>query len=246
MTTHSRSRTRAARWAALLLGAALATGCATGPNANPADPFEPYNRGMTRFNDNLDKAVLKPVATVYRDVMPRPVRTGVGNFFANLGDAWSFVYNLLQARGLEAYESLVRFSTNTVFGLGGLLDIASEAGIERHKQDFGLTLGRWGVPTGPYLVLPLLGPSTVRDTAALPVDYFVGDPVGYVNDVAVRNSLYGLRLVDKRASLLHATSVLDEAALDSYSFTRDVYLQLRGGANTGAGDEEGGKLPDDY
>lgn len=243
MTTHSRSRTRAARWAALLLGAALATGCATGPNANPADPFEPYNRGMTRFNDNLDKAVLKPVATVYRDVMPRPVRTGVGNFFANLGDAWSFVNNLLQARGLEAYESLVRFSTNTVFGLGGLLDIASEAGIERHKQDFGLTLGRWGVPTGPYLVLPLLGPSTVRDTAALPV---VGDPVGYVNDVAVRNSLYGLRLVDKRASLLHATSVLDEAALDSYSFTRDVYLQLRGGANTGAGDEEGGKLPDDY
>lgn len=246
MTTDSRSRTRAARWAALLLGAALATGCATGPNANPADPFEPYNRGMTRFNENVDKAVLKPVATVYRDVTPRPVRTGVGNFFANLGDAWSFVNNLLQARGLEAYESLVRFSTNTVFGLGGLLDIASEAGIERHKQDFGLTLGRWGVPTGPYLVLPLLGPSTVRDTAALPVDYFVGDPVGYVNDVPVRNSLYGLGFVDKRASLLHATSVLDEAALDSYSFTRDVYLKLRGGAKAGADDEEGGKLPDDY
>ncbi|MBS0291283.1 MAG: VacJ family lipoprotein [Proteobacteria bacterium] len=246
MTTQARPTTGARRWAALLLGAALVTGCATGPNANPADPFEPYNRSMTTFNDNVDKAVLKPVATLYRDVTPSPVRTGVGNFFSNLGDAWSFVNNLLQWRGLEAYESLVRFGTNTFLGLGGLLDIASEAGIERHKQDFGLTLGRWGVPTGPYLVLPLLGPSTVRDTAGLSADLFVGDLLDRVHEVPVRNSLYALRFVDARASLLRTTTVLDEAALDPYSFTRDVYLKLRTGAKDGANNDDGGKLPNDY
>ncbi|HRO55105.1 MAG TPA: VacJ family lipoprotein, partial [Alicycliphilus sp.] len=216
MTTHARFTAWAARVAALALGAALLGGCASGPHANPADPFEPYNRGMTTFNDNVDKAVLKPVATLYRDATPQPLRTGVGNFFANLGDAWSFVNNLLQLRPLEAYDSMVRFSVNSVLGLGGVLDIASEMGVERHRQDFGLTLGRWGVPTGPYLVLPLLGPSTVRDTAALPVDYMVGDLVDHVHDVPVRNSLYGLRFIDKRAQLLGATTVLDEAALDSY------------------------------
>ena len=241
MTMNARSKTT--RWAAVLLGVALTAGCATGPNANPADPFEPYNRSMTTFNDNVDKAVLKPVATVYRDVTPQPLRTGVGNFFANLGDAWSFVNNLLQLRGLEAYESMVRFSVNSVLGLGGVLDIASEMGVDRHKQDFGLTLGRWGVPTGPYLVLPLLGPSTVRDTAALPVDYMVGDLVDYVDHIPVRNSMNGLRFIDRRAQLLGAGTVLDEAALDPYSFARDVYLKLR---IAQADDAEGGKLPEDY
>ncbi len=241
MTMNARSKTT--RWAAVLLGVALTAGCATGPNANPADPFEPYNRSMTTFNDNVDKAVLKPVATVYRDVTPQPLRTGVGNFFANLGDAWSFVNNLLQLRGLEAYESMVRFSVNSVLGLGGVLDIASEMGVDRHKQDFGLTLGRWGVPTGPYLVLPLLGPSTVRDTAALPVDNMVGDLVDHVHDIPVRNSMYGLRFIDRRAQLLGAGTVLDEAALDPYSFARDVYLKLR---SAQADDAEGGKLPEDY
>ena len=246
MTTHARFTAWAARVAALVLGAALLGGCASGPHANPADPFEPYNRGMTTFNDNVDKAVLKPVATLYRDATPQPLRTGVGNFFANLGDAWSFVNNLLQLRPLEAYDSMVRFSVNSVLGLGGVLDIASEMGVERHRQDFGLTLGRWGVPTGPYLVLPLLGPSTVRDTAALPVDYMVGDLVDHVHDVPVRNSLYGLLFIDKRAQLLGATTVLDEAALDPYSFTRDVYLKLRNPADAGADDDQGGKLPEDY
>ncbi len=241
MTMNARSKTT--RWAAVLLGVALTAGCATGPNANPADPFEPYNRSMTTFNDNVDKAVLKPVATVYRDVTPQPLRTGVGNFFANLGDAWSFVNNLLQLRGLEAYESMVRFSVNSVLGLGGVLDIASEMGVDRHKQDFGLTLGRWGVPTGPYLVLPLLGPSTVRDTAALPVDYMVGDLVDYVDHIPVRNSMYGLSFIDRRAQLLGAGTVLDEAALDPYSFTRDVYLKLRDNASD---DADGGQLPEDY
>ena len=233
--------------AAAALAAALLAGCATGPGAHPADPLEPYNRAMTTFNERVDDAVLKPVATVYRDVTPRPLRTGVGNFFGNLGDAWSFVNSLLQLRGREAYDSFVRFNVNTVFGLGGVLDIASEMGLPRRKQDFGLTLGRWGVPTGPYLVLPLLGPSTVRDAAALPADWW-GDAVRQVDPVSARNSLSGLRIVDKRAQLLGAGSVLDSAALDSYTFTRDVYLGVRNRnapqGHGGAGDD--GRLSDDY
>ncbi|MBP7327117.1 MAG: VacJ family lipoprotein, partial [Alicycliphilus sp.] len=128
MTTEKRSTPWAAHPAALLLGAALLSGFATGPNANPADPLEPYNRSMSTFNENVDKAVLKPVATAYRDVTPQPLRTGVTNFFANLGDAWSFANNLLQLRGREAFDSMVRFSVNSVLGLGGVLDIASEMG----------------------------------------------------------------------------------------------------------------------
>ena len=244
MTTEKRSTPWAAHPAALLLGAALLSGCATGPNANPADPLEPYNRSMTTFNENVDKAVLKPVATAYRDVTPQPLRTGVTNFFPNLGDAWSFVNNMLQFKGREAFDSLVRLSVNTVFGLGGVLDVASEAGIDRHKQDFGLTLGRWGVGTGPYLVLPILGPSTVRDAVALPVDFY-GNPVSYVDPVSARNSLYGLRIINTRANLLGTTSVIETAALDRYSFTRDAYLQLRSGAKAGAGADDG-KLPEDY
>ena len=225
----------------LSLGLALTVmlaGCATtaGPQAadgslatataHPNDPFEPFNRSIYSFNTVLDDAVLKPVATLYRDVTPALAREGVGNFFSNLGDVWSFVNNLAQGRGEGAYNSIVRFSVNTVFGLGGLLDIASEMGVERRSQDFGLTLGRWGVPAGPYLVLPVLGPSTVRDTAALPVD-FKGNPLSYAHDTSARNSLRVLGLVDKRARLLQAGEMLDAVALDKYSLTRDVYLQRR-------------------
>ena len=212
---------------ATLFGAALLAGCASGPQANPADPFEGYNRAMSRFNDDVDSAVVKPVATAYKDVVPGVARQGVTNVFANLGDAWSFVNNLLQLQIEGAFNSAVRFSVNTVLGIGGLFDIASEAGVERHKQDFGLTMARWGVPSGPYLVLPLLGPSNVRDTAGFVVDW-QGDIVSRrVNDVAARNSLYVLRAVNKRANLLGVTSVLDYAALDKYAFTRDAYLQMR-------------------
>lgn len=225
-TTRISSPARLAASATLLAGAALLTGCASGPGANPNDPFEPYNRSMTRFNDEVDTLVLKPVATAYKDVTPSPVRTGVSNFFSNLGDAWSFVNNVLQLRGEAALDSLVRFNVNTVFGLFGVLDIASEMGIDRHKQDFGLTLNRWGIPPGPYLVLPLLGPSTVRDTIAWPVDS-KGNLIQSVDPVSARNQLYALRIVDKRASLLTAGNVLDTAALDKYSFTRDVFMQLR-------------------
>jgi phospholipid-binding lipoprotein MlaA len=210
----------------LLLGAALLTGCATVANPDPRDPLESYNRSMTTFNEHVDAMVLKPVAIAYKEVTPAPVRTGVSNFFANLGDVWSFVNNVLQLRGEAAASTFMRVNVNTFMGIGGVLDIASELGIDRYKQDFGLTLGYWGMGTGPYLVLPILGPSTVRDTLALPVD-MKGNVVSYVDPVSARNSLYALRIVDTRANLLRASSVLDSAALDKYSFTRDVFLQVR-------------------
>lgn len=236
-TTIDKNQTMAIPRAALAVCAlALLAGCATAPGGDARDPFEPFNRSVSRFNDAVDNAVLKPVATGYVNITPPLVRTGVRNFFANLGDVWSFVNNVLQLKPQAAGESLIRVGTNTLFGLGGILDIASELDIDRHKTDFGLTLGRWGVPTGPYVVLPLLGPSTLRDTAALPVEW-KGDIVSGHNDIPVRNSLYALRLVDARANLLRAGAVLDQAALDKYSFTRDVYLQLRGNRPAGLDDE---------
>lgn len=212
--------------AATAFGLVLLTGCATGPTANPRDPLEPFNRGVYQFNDAVDRAVIKPAATAYRDVLPSPVRTGVNNFFSNLQDAWSAVNSALQLKGEAAGSSLARFGVNTFLGLGGVLDIASEMRIERHSEDFGQTLGHWGVGAGPYLVLPLLGPSTVRDTAALPVDA-QGNLVASINDVATRNSATALNLLDRRAGLLEATKLLDQVALDPYTFTRDAHLQRR-------------------
>jgi len=208
-----------------LVALALLQGCATGPN--PRDPFEPYNRSVSRFNEGLDEAIVKPVALAYKGVVPSPVRTGVSNFFANLSDVWTFANNVLQAKPQAAADSFMRVGINTLIGLGGVLDWATEMGIERHREDFGKTLGHWGVASGPYLVLPLLGSSTVRDAAALLVDA-QGDLVMQVDNVAIRNSLYLLRAVDLRTNLLRAGEVLDQAALDKYSFTRDAYLQQRG------------------
>ena len=205
---------------------ALATGCATGPRPNAADPFEPFNRGVSRFNDTVDEAVLIPVATAYRRVLPSPVRTGVNNFFNNVGDVWNFANNLAQLKAQNSAETFMRLNVNTIFGLGGVLDVASELGIDRHSEDFGQTLGYWGVPSGPYVVLPILGPSTLRDTAALPVDVR-GDLIDHIHDVPVRNSLQALRIVDIRASYLRASQLIDDAALDRYSFTRDAFLQRR-------------------
>ena len=210
----------------MLLGAALLGGCASGPNAHPRDPLEPFNRGVSEFNEAVDGAVLKPVATAYRDVTPDLVRTGVSNFFGNLRDVWSALNATLQLKPRAAAENALRVGVNTAFGFGGLLDIASEMGIERTTLDFGQTLGRWGVPSGPYLVLPIFGPSTFRDAAGFGVES-KGDLVSKVDHIPTRNSLYALRAVETRANLLRATTMLEGAALDKYSFTRDIYLQRR-------------------
>ncbi len=214
-------------WLMTVAVTVLLGGCATGPNAHPQDPLEPFNRGVYQFNEGLDRAVLKPVATAYQDVTPSPVRTGVSNFFNNLRDLWSSVNALLQARPREAAENFMRFNVNTFFGLGGVLDIATEMGIERTTLDVGHTLGRWGVPSGPYLVLPVFGPSSVRDTVGLVADH-QGDLVQQgVDHVPTRNALTALRVVDTRAHLLRAGELLEDVALDKYSFTRDAYLQRR-------------------
>lgn len=209
-----------------LLGVALLAGCASGPNANPKDPLEPFNRGVYQFNDAVDTAVLKPVATAYRDVTPRLIRQGVGNFFGNLQDVWSTVNSALQLNGPATSDNAGRVMINSLIGLGGIFDVASDLGIQKHTKDFGLTLGHWGVASGPYLMLPLLGPSTLRDTAALPVDS-QGDVVGNLNHVPTRNTTMAVRIVDQREGLLKATEMLDKIALDKYSFVRDAYLQRR-------------------
>ena len=229
MKTTQTSRAGALRLAVLRLlaaGVLLAlAGCATGP-VNPRDPLEPFNRKALQFNEGVDSIVLKPVATVYRSAVPPIVRTGVSNFFGNLSDGWSFVNSALQFKFQNAAENFMRLNVNTFFGLGGILDIASDLNIERHREDFGQTLGHWGVPAGPYIMLPLLGPSTLRDTLALGIDR-QGDPVHYVNPNHDRYLLDGLRAVDRRSNSLRVGTVLEEAALDKYTFIRDTYLQKR-------------------
>jgi phospholipid-binding lipoprotein MlaA len=193
-------------------------------NPDPRDPIVSFNRGVYGFNDGLDRAVVKPVATAYRDAAPDWFRKGVSNFFANLGDVWSVVNNALQLRGQDTGDSIGRVMVNTTIGLGGLIDVASDLNIDRHTADFGLTLGRWGVPPGPYVVLPLLGPFTLREVAALPLDQ-QGNLVNQIADDPTRYGLTVLNVVDIRAQYLRAGDVVEGAALDAYSFTRDAYLQ---------------------
>lgn len=211
---------------ALMLG--VLGGCASGPGQTRHDPLEPLNRSVFQFNEEVDRSVLKPVSLAYRDTVPELARQGVSNFFANLGDVWSLVNNLLQLKIQNAGETAIRLGVNTLFGLGGLLDIATELNIDRHTQDFGQTLGHYGVPTGPYLVLPFFGPSTLRDAAALSIDT-AGNVISGVNEVATRNSLYLLKTVQTRTDLLRVGNLLDEASFDKYSFTRDAHLQRRRG-----------------
>lgn len=190
------------------------------------DPWEAMNRRIYAFNDAVDAAVVRPVAQVYDQVLPSFARTGVHNFLGNLSDVWSMANSALQLKGQATAETLMRVSVNTVFGLAGVLDVATEMGIQKRKEDFGQTLGYWGVPAGPYVVLPILGPSTVRDGLGLPLD-FKGDPGQNVNDAATRTSLTVLRVTDLRASLLKTVDTVKEASLDPYTFVRDAYLQKR-------------------
>lgn len=223
------SGTRIGRLAAVCALVAAA-GCSS---VNPRDPLEPYNRAMYSFNDTVDQNVLKPVAEGYRSVVPQIVRTGVRNFFSNIEDVWIGVNNLLQFKVGDAISDWTRFLMNTTFGIAGLYDVASEAGLEKHNEDFGQTLGWWGVPPGPYLVLPLLGPSTFRDTPAVVVDAsasaygVLANAASPDNANTLRFGLIGLNLVNRRAEALGATTIIDQAALDRYAFTRDAFLQRR-------------------
>lgn len=211
----------------LLLAAALAAllgGCAT--SGNPKDPLEGFNRVMFAFNEGVDTVLIKPVALGYDAVMPTPVRTGVTNFFGNIADLFIGVNNLLQGKPDQAASDLGRVLINSTVGILGLFDVATAAGLEKHDEDFGQTFGRWGIGTGAYVVLPLFGPRTVRDTAGLVLDVAV-DPVANVDHVPTRNSLGALRLIDNRADRLPADRVIEEAALDKYSYVRYAYLQRR-------------------
>ena len=210
----------------LLVVALLLQACASVKNPDPRDPLESFNRTVFGFNEAVDRAVLKPVATVYRDATPGWLQSGVGNFFNNLEDVWSVVNNALQLRAQDTGDSLGRVMVNTTLGLLGVVDVAGDLNIERHPANFGLTLGRWGVGAGPYIVLPLLGPSSLRDAVALPVDNY-GSLRAKVEDEATRNTLLALDIVDTRASFLQAEQVVNGAALDKYSFLRDASIQRR-------------------
>src|SRR5574343_1415070 len=193
---------------------------------NPHDPYEGFNRSMFAVHEVIDQYAVKPVAQVYDNVAPLPVKAGVGNFFGNVGDLWIGVNSALQGKLGDAGVDVGRLLINSTVGIFGLFDVASELGLEKHDEDFGQTLAVWGVDGGGYLFWPVIGSRTVRDTFGWGVE-LMGDPVGYVDSVPVRNSLRGLRIVDIRASLLPADKVVEEAALDKYAYIRDAYLQRR-------------------
>lgn len=241
----------------LIATLAVLGGCATAPSGNSTsppsaaaavDPWENWNRKVYGFNDAVDKAVLKPLAQAYQAMVPSLVRVGVTNVLGNLGDVWSAANHLLQGKVISGLDMGMRVLTNTLFGLGGLLDPATELGLTRQSEDFGQTLGRWGVPSGPYLVLPLLGPSTVRDSAALVVDR-QGSASRLPPTEAGRLSLTALELVNLRTNLLSTTQLLDRVALDRYSFVRDGWLMRRrdalydGAPPADAGSEDPGDSP---
>lgn len=214
-----------AAWRVLAMVVLLALqGCATVAHPDARDPLESFNRSMFGFNEAVDSAVIKPVAKGYRAATPNWLRRGVGNFFNNLEDMWSVVNNGLQGRGQDFSDSVGRVMVNTTLGLLGILDVASELNIERHPADFGLTLGRWGVPPGPYVVLPILGPRTLREVAALPVDT-AGEPLYTIGNQDAHTLLPLVDVIDLRAKYLNASDVLDGAALDGYTFRRDAYFQ---------------------
>ena len=199
-------------------------GCAT-TESNPKDPFEGFNRAMFAVNEGID-VVIKPVAQGYDAAAPLPVKVGVGNFFGNIWDVLTAVNNLLQGKGGQGFSDIGRVLINSTIGIGGVFDVASEMGLEKHMEDFGQTMGVWGVDEGPFFFWPLIGPRTTRDTFGWAVDSFM-DPVWYVEDIALRNSMVGVRYIDMRATLLKTDKIVDQAAIDRYVFIRDAYLQNR-------------------
>ncbi len=226
----------------VLVSLTLLSACATVPNEDGTqsarvDPFERMNRSTSKFNDKLDDIVLQPAARLYVNITPSFVQTGIGNFFGNINDIWTAANSFFQGNVEDGFTDVMRFSVNSTFGFLGVLDIASEGGLSKHRKDFGQTLGVWGVPNGPYLVLPFYGPSVMTDALAMPVDYYA-DVWSYERPIALKNTGTVLRLVDKRAGYLDASTLLEDAALDKYVFTRDAYLQRRASQINAAKDAE--------
>jgi len=226
----------------LLSMACLFVGCASipaGVEPSPRDPWEPFNRSVFEFNEGLDKYLLKPVVAAYRFILPQIVRDGIYNFFSNYSDIYTALQNLLQGKPDLAFNDLMRVAVNTIFGLGGLMDVATPGGLPKHKEDWGQTFGVWGLPSGPYVVLPFFGPSTIRDTFGTAADLETDYLFKYIPDVGLRNSITGLRVINARNTFYEAGDLLDGAALDKYSFIRDAYLQRREyQINEGRNDEE--------
>jgi len=231
-----------ARQCILFCIASALVGCASipaGVQPSPQDPWESFNRSIFEFNEGLDTYVLKPVVTGYRFVLPEFVREGIYNFFSNYSDIYTALYNLLQGKPSYAFNDFMRVVVNTTMGLGGLLDLATPGGLEKHKEDWGQTFGVWGVPAGPYVVLPFFGPSSVRDTFGTVADLESDYLFRLLPDVALRNSITGLRVVNARNTYYEAGDLLDGAAIDKYSFMRDAYIQRRQyQINEGRDDEE--------
>ena len=234
---------RLIRWFALLALVLGLAGCQTvqrvgnklqgavdkvmGSKGQKLDPWESWNRKVFAFNESLDANVLKPVATAYAELVPSPIRTGIDNFFGNLGDAWSAINLMLQGRFKPGIEQGMRFAVNSTLGLAGVLDVATEAGLEKNSQDFGKTLGKWGMGTGAYIVWPVFGPSSVRDSIALPVDW-KASPAVVFDDGRKKTLITVLNGINTRANFLRAGDMLEGIALDKYTFYRDAYLQRRG------------------
>jgi phospholipid-binding lipoprotein MlaA len=212
--------------AAVAVAATLA-GCASAPQqtAHPRDPIEGFNRGVYAFNKGLDQVVLTPVAKGY-NFLPAVLRTGIGNFFSNIGDVMIGVNNLLQGKGAAGVSDFMRFAFNSTFGLLGFVDVATPAGLERHNEDFGQTFGKWGIGSGAYVVLPFFGPRTVRDTVGLVGD-LVTDPIFYIDPSSTRYQVGGGRIVSRRAEFLDVQDIVDAAGKDEYAVVRDFYLNRR-------------------
>jgi phospholipid-binding lipoprotein MlaA len=205
---------------------ALISGCASNRASNPADPLESFNRSVYQFNDAVDKAITKPVAQGYDAVMPKIGKTAVSNFFSNLDDIIVTANDFLQFKIAQGILDATRFAVNTTVGIYGLIDIGSHVGLEKHNEDFGQTLGKWGIGSGPYVVLPILGPSTLRDSVGLYADSRPSK-LRRVEHIPTRNQLYASKAISYRAQMLDQEKILDEAALDRYEFIRDAYLLRR-------------------
>lgn len=250
-TQKTETSTRLGRLAPILALTAFVSGCAHVANPTPQDPWESYNRSMFQFNDAVDKALFKPIATGYRQLTPEPARTCVRNVFANLADLWASVNSFLQGRGHDGINMLGRVLFNSTMGLGGCIDVASKNGSQRIVNDFGVTLGVWGFEPGPYVVLPFIGSSSLRDGTALGATFAAGTssytPVLAIDNVPLRNTILGVAAVDLRANLLDADDLVDRIALDRYSFIRDAYIQRRQALVLGQQvnpDDPYGNLPD--